>query len=163
MAKYILDTCMLVGYVRGAGFAEYAEAKYAVSTPPNIAVISTVSVGEVRSLAIQFGWGDEKKELLSDVLRRIPHLGIGHPQILDRYAEIDAYSKGKHPEKHLPGGKTAKPMGKNDIWIAATGSVLNATLLTTDGDFNHLNGTFLRVIQIDQKWTAADAVVGHKP
>jgi predicted nucleic acid-binding protein len=48
-------------------------------------------------------------------------------------------------------------MGKNDIWIAATASVLNATLLTTDGDFAHLNSVFLSVIQIDQKLTPADA------
>jgi predicted nucleic acid-binding protein len=48
-------------------------------------------------------------------------------------------------------------MGKNDLWIAATSSVLNATLLTTDGDFDHLNGAYLTVIKIDQRLTAADA------
>jgi predicted nucleic acid-binding protein len=44
-------------------------------------------------------------------------------------------------------------MGKNDIWIAATASVLNATLITTDNDFDHLNGVFLPVIYIDPKTT----------
>jgi len=48
-------------------------------------------------------------------------------------------------------------MGDNDIWIAATASVLKATLLTTDRDFDHLDGVFLRVFYIDQKLTAADA------
>jgi tRNA(fMet)-specific endonuclease VapC len=33
---------------------------------------------------------------------------------------------------------SARNMGKNDIWIAATARVLGATLLTTDKDFNHL-------------------------
>lgn len=28
-------------------------------------------------------------------------------------------------------------MGKNDLWIAATASVANVTLLTTDKDFNN--------------------------
>jgi predicted nucleic acid-binding protein len=34
-------------------------------------------------------------------------------------------------------------MGKNDIWIAATVNVTGATLLTTDQDFDHLDGVFL--------------------
>ena len=40
-------------------------------------------------------------------------------------------------------------MGKNDVWIAATASVLDATLLTTDNDFDHLNKEFLTVAKID--------------
>ena len=48
-------------------------------------------------------------------------------------------------------------MGDNDIWIAATSSVLKAVLLTTDHDFDHLDGVFLKVIYIDQKLTPADA------
>jgi len=36
-------------------------------------------------------------------------------------------------------------MGKNDLLIAATASVLNATLLTTDQDFNHLHNEFLNL------------------
>jgi len=39
-------------------------------------------------------------------------------------------------------------MGKNDLWIAATASVLEATLLTTDFDFDHLKGVFLEVAKI---------------
>ncbi len=44
---------------------------------------------------------------------------------------------------------SARNMGKNDIWIAATASVLDATLLTTDKDFNHLDGEFFQVGKID--------------
>lgn len=40
-------------------------------------------------------------------------------------------------------------MGKNDIWIAAAASVLNAALLTTDNDFDHLGDEFLTVAKID--------------
>ncbi len=38
---------------------------------------------------------------------------------------------------------SARNMGKNDLWIAATAHILGAKLLTTDGDFNHLDGVFL--------------------
>jgi predicted nucleic acid-binding protein len=39
-------------------------------------------------------------------------------------------------------------MGKNDLWIAATAYILDATLLTADGDFDHLNGSFLDVKKV---------------
>jgi len=47
-------------------------------------------------------------------------------------------------------------MGKNDLWIAATASVLNADLLVIDHDFDHLHGAFLSVMYVDQRLTAAD-------
>lgn len=49
------------------------------------------------------------------------------------------------------GGMSSRNMGKNDLWIAAAASVLNAKLLTTDKDFDHLNEEFLEVIYIDHK------------
>lgn len=44
---------------------------------------------------------------------------------------------------------SARNMGKNDIWIAATASVLGAVLLTTDNDFDHLQDEFLQVDKIE--------------
>jgi tRNA(fMet)-specific endonuclease VapC len=74
-------------------------------------------------------------------------IDLNFRDIIDRYAEIDAFSQGR-----LDGRKsnfTARNMGKNDLWIAATASVLDATLLTTDNDFNHLHDEFLSVAKID--------------
>jgi tRNA(fMet)-specific endonuclease VapC len=157
VSTYLLDTGLLVGYVRAAGYAEYAERKFALSQPPNISLISIVSKGELYSLAIQFAWGDQKRQGLETILRRIPSVDINTDRIIRRYAEIDAYSQGKDRTKPLPSGVSSRNMGKNDIWIAATSSVLNATLITTDKNFDHLNGVFLTVSYIDQKLTAADA------
>lgn len=42
-------------------------------------------------------------------------------------------------------------MGKNDLWIAATASAFGITLVTTDKDFDHLNGVFLEVKYINIK------------
>ena len=55
MSTYLLDTGILLGYVRGAGYADYTERKFALSQPPNVPLISIVSKGEIYSLAIQFG------------------------------------------------------------------------------------------------------------
>ena len=42
-------------------------------------------------------------------------------------------------------------MGKNDLWLAATASVLNLTLITSDQDFNHLAPTFLSLEALDMQ------------
>jgi tRNA(fMet)-specific endonuclease VapC len=39
-------------------------------------------------------------------------------------------------------------MGKNDLWIAATASLLNLKLVTTDGDFDHLDSSFLSLHKV---------------
>jgi len=157
MSTFVLDTGMVLGYIRAAAYAEYAEKRFSVSAPPNIAVVSVVTIGEIYSLSIQLGWGDEKQKKLKDVLSKIPVVNINHPEILGRYAEIDAFSQGKHTSKKLPTGVTSRNMGKNDIWIAATCSALNGTLLTTDQDFDHLNGVFLNLEYIDPKLKGSDA------
>jgi predicted nucleic acid-binding protein len=41
-------------------------------------------------------------------------------------------------------------MGKNDLWIAATASLLNLQLVTTDKDFDHLETSFLSLRRVPQ-------------
>jgi predicted nucleic acid-binding protein len=156
MEKFVLDTGIVLGYVRGAGYAEYAEKKYRLFNPPNIPLISIVSKGEIYSLAVQLDWSGGKLTLLGELLRKLPVVDINNEQIIQRYAEIDAYSLSKDRKRPLPAGQTARVMGKNDLWIAATTSVLRATLLTTDHDFDHLDGVFLTVAYIDHKFTVSD-------
>ncbi|MEO0042302.1 MAG: hypothetical protein RL329_1750 [Bacteroidota bacterium] len=43
---------------------------------------------------------------------------------------------------------SARNMGKNDLWIAATASILALELLTADNDFNHLDPIFLNLIKV---------------
>jgi predicted nucleic acid-binding protein len=40
-------------------------------------------------------------------------------------------------------------MGKNDLWIAATAAITESKLMTTDGGFDHLNGTYLDLIKTE--------------
>jgi tRNA(fMet)-specific endonuclease VapC len=60
--------------------------------------------------------------------------------ILDAYALIDAFSLSK-----------GKRMDKNDVWIAASAAVTGATLMTTDRDFDLLDGTHIQRVWIDPK------------
>jgi len=154
MRKFLLDTGIVLGYARSAGYAEYVDKKFDIFA--NTPLISVVSKGEIYSLAIQRNWGPNKLKLLDELLRKLPVVDINDDQIIRRYAEIDTYSLGKNSAKPLSRGQTARPMGKNDLWIAATASVLKASLLTTDHDFDHLNTIFLDVVHIDPKLTASD-------
>ena len=131
MQKFVLDTGVVLGYIRAAGYAEYVEKKYAPFVPPNIPLISIVSTGEIYSLAKQFGWGGGKLKTLDILLRKLPTVDISHEQIIQRYAEIDAFSLGKDKARPLRNGQTGRVMGKNDLWIAATASVLTTEAISS--------------------------------
>ena len=94
-------------------------------------------------------WGKRRIEKIGQLLTQVIVADINSEEIVDRYAEIDAFSQGRL-ESAIP-SFSARNMGKNDLWIAATASVLNATLLTTDSDFDHLHNEFLSVAKIDLK------------
>ena len=61
------------------------------------------------------------------------------------YAQVDAFSQGKLTNTPLQ--SSARNMGKNDIWIAATALYLDMELHTTDNDFDHLPAIGLRLIK----------------
>ncbi len=85
---------------------------------------------------------------LEDLLREFVVVEIRYGSLIDKYADIDAFSQRKLP--HLsPQPPTPRNMSKNDLWIAATASVLNARLLTTDRDFDHLDQVFLELIRVE--------------
>jgi tRNA(fMet)-specific endonuclease VapC len=105
---------------------EHVIERYAPFSSENFACISVVTLGELKSFAIQRTWGT-----------------VNQTPIIECYSEIDAFSQNLLPDRPL--GKTPRNMGKNDIWIAATASVADAVLLTTDHDFDHLNKVFLQL------------------
>jgi len=79
------------------------------------------------SLAVNSGWGSQKKNALIALLNSFITVDINNTAIIDGYAEIDAFSR-----------RSGHSMGKNDVWIAATVKATQAKLLTTDQDFDHL-------------------------
>jgi len=144
---YVLDSNIFVGYVRDALYSRYIDQKYDPLGGNNIALISVVTKGELHAAAYKFNWGRKKKRHLQRLLNSVRAVPIQSMDIIDRYAEIDAFSQNKLPDRPL--GKSDRNMGKNDVWIAATASVIDATLLTTDADFDHLHGEFLSRVYID--------------
>ena len=137
----LLDTNILLHLIRQDATGKRIMRDYQIYSSAHRPVISEVSIGELKSLATQRQWGQKLQDDMLDLLNSFTVMPIGFPDVYDLYAEIDAFSQAKYP--HQIANFTARNMGKNDLWIAATASVLGAKLLTTDADFEHLAGVFL--------------------
>lgn len=148
---YVFDTSILVHAVRNTTLFQAIEQKLETKIHLHSAFISEVTVGEMLSLSLQLNWGKDKKQKMEDMLHGFSKVLISYTEIMEVYATIDAYSKNRHPEFSLPLGIPARKMGKNDLWIAATATVLDATLLTSDNDFGHLSPRFFQVENVG-KW-----------
>ena len=135
---YLLDTNVLVHFVRGSDVWTRVRDRYQPLLVDPRPIISVVTVGEMRPLALQWKWGAKKLDQLEYALGFFKTLTIDDQDVIRAYAAIDAHSEeGGHP------------LGKNDVWIAATAPVTAARLLTTDRDFDHLAPRFFARDWID--------------
>jgi tRNA(fMet)-specific endonuclease VapC len=144
---FLFDTNVLVIYVRELGAFYNVAQKFNPFDVSNQVGVSVVTVGEIKAFALKNNWGQRKKQKLNDLLSKFIIIDLNFADIINRYAEIDTFSQGRLEGR--VSNFTARNMGKNDVWIAATASVLDATFLTTDSDFDHLDGEFLSVGKIE--------------
>ena len=138
---YLLDTNIILIYSKNDQLAREIEAKYQLLSTDNRLSVSIVSVGEAEAAILKTKIGEKRKDRIRDLIDRLTEFGIDFKEVVRRYAEIDAFSQGKLGQTAV----TARNMGKNDIWIAATASVFDLTLVTTDKDFEHLKGQYLKL------------------
>ncbi len=106
--------------------------------------VSIVTIGELKSIALQNSWGAQKLQLLNEVLDTMMIVEINE-SLANTYAEVDAFSQCRNPSYTDYSFVTSRNMGKNDLWIASTAALLGLKLITADKDFNHLNQVFLEV------------------
>lgn len=139
--KYLLDTNIIINLVRNDNFEQEFNQTYLI--PQNTLTTSVVVIGELEAFALKQKWGKRKIRGLNRIIKSLMVYPIRTKQIINRYAEIDAFSQNKLTNKPLK--MSARNMGKNDIWIAATASVYDMTLLTMDRDFEHLSEVFLEL------------------
>lgn len=147
--NFILDTNIFLYILKDATFESYFNQKFDFDNSENGFWTSVVVIGELESIALQRKWGYLKMKNLKGLLSEVQTLDINSEDIIIRYAEIDAFSQGNLDKKPLPSGISARNMGKNDLWIAATASVAKAVLISSDQDFVHLHQSFLSFEYID--------------
>ncbi len=129
---YELDTNILVHCVREDATWEAIRDDYQLLLIEPTPIISIVTSGELRSLSLQFQWGERKLDRMEFILGYFDEVAIELRELVDTYAKIDAHFQ-----------RRGHVMGKNDLWIAATAIFFDATLLTTDTDFDQLDPLFL--------------------
>jgi tRNA(fMet)-specific endonuclease VapC len=145
--RYLLDTNILLAYLRrNEATKTHIDQMYNPFDATNYPIISAVSLGELESIVLQNDWGETRKKQLFNLVNQLIVIDIYAEDIIQKYAEIDAFSQGRL--KSTPLNTSARNMSKNDSWIAATASTINAQLLTTDQDFRHLHNQFLQLIEI---------------
>lgn len=120
--KYILDTSAYSAFNRGdASLRPWLQAKHDILVP-------LIVVGELRA---GFAAGTNRQENEQLLRRFLDAPNVTVTTITDKTTEIFA-------NVYLGLRQTGKPIGTNDMWIAAIAIEQSAPLLTTDKDFNHI-------------------------
>jgi tRNA(fMet)-specific endonuclease VapC len=139
--RLLLDTNILIYLSRDPGF----DLLNNIINPEGQEIfISIVSIGELKASALRNRRGKKKWDVVDPIINEAVIVEITE-SFVDTYAEIDAFSQRKNPSYTDYLFATPRNMGKNDLWIAATAALLGLKLVTTDADFNHLNGVFIEV------------------
>lgn len=131
----VFDTNVVIGHLRRQQLL------------PAQAVLSSIVVGELEAFALKADWGAQKLAFLQRIFERCPLISVG-PELTGLYARLDAYSQGCLRGQALPPGLSARNMGKNDLWIAATALYLDLPLHTADHDFDHLPPMGVRLVKM---------------
>jgi len=144
MRRVILDSNLWLYILKGVDLPQLIIDNEEIIIQDSFVLLPAAVKAEILSLAKQREFGEKKLKELNDKFNTC-FLIHSNDQILDSYVEIDAFSQGKHPTKKL--NESARNMGKNDLWIAATAMATNSILITNDQDFDHLRGIFIDLIR----------------
>ena len=140
---YLLDTNIILIYGRETEISTAIEEKYHLFDANNSLAVSIVTLGEIDAIIKKLDMGEKRKAHINTIISRLAKVKIDSKEVISRYGDIDAFRQGKLQKK---GDFSARNMGKNDIWIAATALSHDITLITND---NH----FLNIGQIKTKST----------
>ena len=124
----VLDTSVVIHLTRNDATGREIERLFDLTHQSQRSLISSVTRGEALALALWWGWGIQRLTALDEVLNRAVTVDAGRRPVIDAYARLRARS--------LQGGR---PIGDNDLWIAATCVAVGAELITNDTDFDWLH------------------------
>ena len=69
--RFLLDTNILLHYIRKSEIAQKVDVLYAPLASANEPFISVVSIGELESIALQNKWGEKKRKQLANLLNEV--------------------------------------------------------------------------------------------
>lgn len=124
---YLLDTGIVLLATRDSHASKAIDAQFGLSASSFRPALCEVSVGELLAFANANHWGDRRKAALMGRLKTSLIIPISHPGVHQRWADMQSALQG-----------VGVTVGQNDLWIAATASVIGLKVLSTDKDFRHL-------------------------
>ena len=127
-SQYLLDTNILLAYVRGGEIGRYVERTYHLLAGPFQPLVCVVSIGEIRAIAAAQvnPWAKAKTDRMNELIGKLVVVDISEPAVLDGYV--------------VAVNRRPKGLGvpQNDLWIASAAMATQSCLLTTDRHFDYL-------------------------
>jgi hypothetical protein len=108
--NYLFDTNIVLLYVKDWKVRQLINSNYKPFKNGNKALLSVVTIGELKSLAQRNQWCLKRVQELKDFLERFIIIDVSSEPLLDAYADIENFSQGKHETRKLK--TSARNMGK---------------------------------------------------
>ena len=150
MKRVFLDTNILLECVRDSPLGREAWSRGGLDTDSVKAYIPATCAGELLAMRERNRWGPEKRSILEELFDECPIVEIATLETLTAYALIQCWTQGVSVSAWTPAPppKQSRPMGQNDLWIAATVYANGGSLLTADKGFRQLHGVWFEVIHV---------------
>jgi tRNA(fMet)-specific endonuclease VapC len=91
---YLFDTNILLHFVRETTLSKEIESTFNPFGSENAPVLSVVSIGEIKSIALRKHWGANKMLKLNQLMSLFIITDINVEEVIEKYAEIDTFSQG---------------------------------------------------------------------
>jgi tRNA(fMet)-specific endonuclease VapC len=143
----LLDTSVLIHFLRGQQTGRLIEEKLRLSERRGDSILSSVVEAELLLIAARRNWDDRKLADLAKQCRDFVRVSAGEPAVVQAWVDI-ARAQTNAGEK----------MEQNDLWIAATARAAGAVLITCDGDFLRLRPGLVSYCHVDQNTGTATLV-----
>src|SRR6266536_2987955 len=124
--QYLLDTTILLHWLRDDAFAARLEQRYALSSSSLRPLICEVSLGEMLAMSRRRQWGEHRCQRLAEMERQVVAVDISNRDVLDAYADLSTLAQSSG---------WALFHAKNDLWVGTGTQATTSHLLTTDKDF----------------------------
>ena len=153
MKEYLLDTNLLIGILAGKDWAKNTFQKFQLDDDDSLIHTSIICQGEILTIAVRNQWQKQRLTNLRELLEQVSIINVDKQEIAEAYAKIQSWSEGKiiESQENFPPPKPSRTMNQNDLWIAATAHIYDATLLSSDNDFQHLKGVWIKFEYLKQK------------
>ena len=90
---YLLDTGILLHWIRGGKIAENIDGQFQLRTSPFRPLICEVTLGEMEAFARDTKWKDTRRAKLKDLKKELIAVDISDYRVIEAYADISTLAR----------------------------------------------------------------------